>query len=175
MYLQSGPLGEPPAARPGAPVAPPPARPTLAEAVTRSLRVLAARPLEGEPTKRLRCLLGIIQDPQVDDAYINGYDYFMQRVTTRLSPEQFAALLHRARADLTTHWFGPDKTDDVVRTGLRLLDERIFSAIHYMNRLMYTHGSAMAQGKVQIKDWMARQQRNRNSIYSCYGGVRDRR
>ena len=54
--------------------------------------------------------------------------------------------------------------------GLMHLDEQIFLGIYKARRLELPvgGGSSVSPGNRQIHDWIARQQRNKKSIYYCY-------
>jgi Putative peptidoglycan binding domain len=128
--------------------------------------------LHPEATRRLQCLLRMILEPRTDDRYINGLSFDFQTVNQRLSAAQFAVLISHVRADLSRGDFAPGRSDRQILIGLELLDRRIFYGVAFLNRHVATSGAASEPGKVQMKDWMAARQRDRNSVYSCYGGVR---
>lgn len=149
-----------------------PNRLTLASVVRRGLRLLGAIRQQDEPTRRLLCLLRMITEPNVDDRYI-PFGFLVQSVIQRLSPQQFNVLIRRLKSDLTDPTqFGPTLNDSEFIAALKRLDGVIFMTMGYLRRHVATHGGMSNPGKVQIKDWIAGRQRDRNSIYSCYGGVR---
>jgi hypothetical protein len=158
--------------RPPEPVSPPPqSQPVpLPQAVSRSVSIVAARPMPAEQKRRLSCMLAMIQRPGVDDRYLNGFDYLFRSVTRPLSPEQLDLLLnsHRVKRDLANPLFGPGSSDEEVAAELDRLDLRILQGIAFLRRHRETMGAAIDAGKLQLNDWVARQQRNPNSIYSCW-------
>jgi OmpA family len=154
------------------PVPPPPQRQPvpLPQAVSRSVSIVAARPMPAEQKRRLGCMLAMIQRPGVDDRYLNGFDYVFRSVTRPLSPEQLDILLnsHRVKRDLANPLFGPGSSDEQVAAELDRLDLRVLQGIAFLRRHRETMGAAIDAGKLQLNDWVARQQRNPNSIYSCW-------
>jgi hypothetical protein len=121
--------------------------------------------LAANQKSRLRCMLPKLLDPAVDDRYLNGYNYLLQTLGPRLNDEQFNLMLEHVRPDVQRDAASPDS----LGTALDMLDRRIFSGIAYLNRQWATQGAALANAHLQLKDWIAEQQANTNSIYYCYG------
>ena len=142
----------------------------LSTAIAHILPVIERAPeLVGEQRPRLRRLMTQLRDnASADDRYLNGYDSLLTTLGPRLNQEQFNIMIgNSVRADLLrqSHW----TTDADVVSSLDLLDRRILQGIAYLNRRWATDGAALAAALLQLKDWIAGQQHNRNSIYWNYG------
>lgn len=63
----------------------------------------------------------------------------------------------------------PNESNAYVRGSLEALDDPINGGIGFLHKHWVLHGGAADRGKIQMKDWIAVQQRNETSIYWCYG------
>jgi hypothetical protein len=90
----------------------------------------------------------------------------------KLNNKDFATFVlnNRARKDLTNPSFTPEE-DALVRENLQRLDERILSGINLVFDQMDRNSQLNFKNPVleQMHEFISIQQRNRNSIYFCYG------
>ena len=119
---------------------------------------------------RLTCLMQKIVNASVDDRYVNGFDYILRTLTTRLNDEQMAAFLNQnhVRQDV----IDAASTSDV-KTNMDLLDQRFMRGIGWLNLQMQTQGAALPEAVLQVKDWVVARQQDQNSVYWCYGAGQD--
>jgi N-acetylmuramoyl-L-alanine amidase len=134
------------------------------------LPVVNAAGFPANQTNRLRCLLQWVRNTSVDDRYVNGYDYLLRTLGPRLNDEQLRVYLdsNHVRADIIS---AAERSDP--RTDMDLLDKRIMQGIAWLNMQMHTQGAALPEAVLQIKDWVVERQRDRNSVYWCYGEGQD--
>ena len=115
----------------------------------------------GRPMARNLCQAGF------DDRYLTGQgvlDY-----TNRLYPQPYYASAKQwLLPDFAVRAGGPRSDQDIWETLVRI-DYDIFQGRHTINRYYYTHGAATPIGIQRLRDWVATQEDNRNSIYWCYG------
>lgn len=153
----------------------------LQESIARSLSVLSGdSSLSSNPRSRLQCMLGMLRGSgSADDRYLNGHNYLVKQQEARMNDEQFNLIVDRVRRDLQRDVaFGGERSDAEIVESLRLLDDRIFQGIAYLNRvagdgLAVGGGSSVSPGKIQMKDFIANNQGNRSSVYWCYGEGQD--
>ena len=115
---------------------------------------------------RLTCLMQKIRDPNVDDRYINGFDYLLRTLGPRLNDEQLRVYLDQmhVRRDVID---AAQMSD--VRGNMDLLDQRFMRGIWWLNMMMETQGAALPAAVLQLKDWASARQHDPNSVYYCYG------
>jgi V8-like Glu-specific endopeptidase len=144
----------------------------LAGAIARILPAIQSSSMPERQKNRLRDLFTILRDnPSADDRYINGFNSLLPTIGPRLNDQQFGAMMNRVTSDLQTE-VGWDRAGD--NMPLALLDDRIMRGIDYLNRRGATDGAAMAAGLLQLKDWAADRQHDRNSVYYAYGDMQER-
>ncbi|HJU04923.1 MAG TPA: hypothetical protein VJ692_07185 [Nitrospiraceae bacterium] len=116
---------------------------------------------------RIHCILLQLSRPGVDDRYLTG-----QGVLDYLNMTHMAVPYY-ARA---TQWLLPDfvvksrkkRTDeDICRTLVRI-DDDIIQGRHKINQFYATHGAATPLRIRELRDWVDKQQNNKDSIYRCY-------
>lgn len=125
---------------------------------------------------RLLCLLDMIMDKSKDDHYINGFDHIVKILAKgkfpKLNNKDFATFVlnNSARKDMTNPSFTPEQ-DDLVRENLKRLDERILSGINLIFDQSDRNSQLNFNNPVlrQMNEFVSIQQRNRDSIYFCYG------
>lgn len=142
----------------------------LGAAIDACMPVITSSGFPTNQINRLTCLMQKIRDPNVDDRYVNGYDYLLSTLGPRLDDEQFRVFMdqNHVRTDVIRAAEGTN-----IRTDMELLDQRIMQGIAWLNQQMYTQGGVLAAAILQIKDWVAARQQDQNSVYWCYGAGQD--
>ena len=145
--------------------------PSLKQIVDRALRLLPrAKSLSSEQKKRIKCFLKKLLDPKIDDSYVSiakwesGDVYLWKKRSIKFFKNHYLSYLRK-----TIRGFSRGSDRRFV-FGLMHLDEQIFLGIYKARRLELPvgGGSSVSPGNRQIHDWIARQQRNKKSIYYCY-------
>jgi len=142
------------------------ARPQFLAWAPRAVEVLKRRP-NTEPNKRTRCLLQKLQLPDVDDRYMPQL-YARRYHEARLKglPEDYADSAMNAALD-ATRW-AKDFNDFIDRM-VSSVDNPIFQGLREVYKGYQFSGSAPEGSPVRrLRDWVASQQANPNSIYNCY-------
>ncbi len=158
-------------------------RPALEQVIRRALRLLGEQRRIGnilttEQTNRLRCVLNLLlHNPRVDTRYIPGFAFvphpdYGPIIHEPLTSSQFDALIKRVRKDLTSQKFASTQSDRDFLIHLGNLERDINGGRAIVERHMRGFGGAASPGMRQINDWIRNRQLDRNSIYSCFGGVR---
>jgi hypothetical protein len=148
----------------------------LGQVIARSLQILGAdTSLPENQRNRLICMMTLLRDNSSADGRYVPESFLVRSQNDRMTDEQLNLIMERVRRDMQRPIaFGADKSTDTVRGSLERLDLRIFRGIAYLNRvagdgLAVGGGSTAAPGKVQLKDFVSRQQSHGSSIYWCYG------
>jgi len=158
-------LGEPPTTAPAQ-------GPDTMERICRSARELIqgtdhfGMRITVHQQNRIRCIVAGVCQPDFDDRYLTGQgvlDYnnglysepYYARARQWLLPE-FAVRAGTLRPD-----------QDLWRTLIRI-DDDIIQGRGKINYYYHTHGEATPIRIRRLRDWVARQQDNRRSIYWCY-------
>jgi len=117
--------------------------------------------------ERIRCILMRLSQPPFDDRYLTGQGVLDYNNMTYMTAPYYAN---------ATQWLLPEfavksrKTtpDDIIWRTLVKIDDDIIQGRAKINYFYDTHGAATPIRIQRLRDWVAAQQNNPRSIYSCY-------
>ncbi len=117
--------------------------------------------------QRIRCMLSLLGRPGFDDRYLTGQGVLDFYNNTRMADPYYAN---------ATQWLLPDfavrsrrtTPDDTIWRTLIRIDDDIIQGRQKINYYYHTHGAATPIRIQRLRDWVARQQNDPRSIYSCY-------
>jgi OmpA family len=115
----------------------------------------------------LSCLLRKVLPDDADDRYVDGNLVRMVWDTGHPRPQWFSL-----KGALTVKdAFGPDVSDDDFIRRLKQWNDWIVQGMDVVNQITGTQGGATSRGIEALKQWMADQMKNDNSVYSCYKDI----
>jgi hypothetical protein len=173
---------------------PPPPQDTLEKRIERCKRLLDQRgmPAGAEQTRRMRCVMNKrISISSDEDMYVNGFsgtflkgkdgNVFFAHLCPppgiaeavfgdpkKLSVTQKAQFFEKVSRILRRSPFSPQAPDGLVIDGLDKIDRSILLAINCLHSHIERNGEASDRWRVQLNDFIAKRQKEANSIYSCY-------
>lgn len=130
--------------------------------------------LDPEPERRVRAgLQKLIAMPAVDDRVILFHPLWSNAnlIAQGMRPELWELITSRyAREIANIARLSKGEASRFTLASLSSYDEQIYKAIAWLGLQRAAEGAAMSKGMVEVKDWIAGQQRNGNAIYSVYAG-----
>lgn len=179
--------------RSGLPIPPPPpCQDTLPKRIERCKRLLDQLGMPGgaEQTRRMKCVMSkrisILSD---EDMYVSGSSgtfvtgkdgkgFFAHLCPPAGIPEavfgskltipQKAQFFRKVSRDLSSKGFSCQARDAQVLELLGLMDRDILKAISCLHSHIERNGQAADRWRVHLNDFIAKRQKDENSIYSCY-------
>jgi len=142
------------------------------EVIKKSTQILKTNTtLDPAQRERLKCIISKLQDAKVDDRIISGGQSVLNVAN---DPNKLQNLDEWNRARL--HFMNPTLTDpnsgsDSVLKSLQWLDNMTIEAVQKINQIIDLQGAATPAGVKRLRDWVAAQLKNNNSIYQCYKKV----
>ncbi|MDF1559861.1 MAG: hypothetical protein P1P83_06605 [Bacteroidales bacterium] len=120
---------------------------------------------------RIKNVLVKLNDPSVDPYVFTGSDN-INSVTTVKQAEIIINNKEQYMTDLRQQLnkdCEQSKSIEELTNWVIYNDNRVVQIVNRFNQ-QYLSEHILSDGRVKIKDWIADQQRNPNSVYSCYGG-----
>jgi hypothetical protein len=151
-----------------------PVLPPVNDGIDRALELLDRQDETGfripeEPVRRLRCMLGGLADGSKAQTEVVNYHalWAYADVITEGVDESLWKLLRTDIRDSVAR-LGDSASDRYILTSLESLDAQIAKTIAWLDAQHTDLDRAMSPGMVEVKDWIARQQRDEASVYHCY-------